>query len=108
MIYKCVLRDFLMFDVTSCTFAVCLCSTMCVCVVLLLLTDPLVELHANDGVPVPLVVPGAVPELGDPALGHAVGSPGVHQAVGHHQADDGAVVALHRLCEVWVCAWVSS
>ena len=47
----------------------------------------------------PLVLPRAVPELGDPALGRAVRAAGVHQPVDHQQRDHGVGVPVHRLEE---------
>lgn len=61
------------------------------------LTYSPVEFHANDGVLVPLVVPGAVAELYNPALCRRVGRARVHEPVGHQHADDGVSVAFHRL-----------
>ena len=55
------------------------------------------ELHLYDGPLVSLVHPGAVPELGDPALGHAVARAGVHQPVDHQERDDSVGVAVHAL-----------
>ena len=45
----------------------------------------------------PLVRPGAVAKLRHPALCHAVGAPGVHQAVVDQQAQDGVGVPVHGL-----------
>ena len=61
------------------------------------LTDARVELHGDDGPLVALVLPRAVPELGDPALGAAVRRAGVHQTVHHQDTDHGVCVPVHRL-----------
>jgi len=46
---------------------------------------------------VALVLPGAVPELSDPALGGAVRGAAVHESVHHQDADHGVGVPVHRL-----------
>ena len=60
-------------------------------------TDTPVEFHANDRVFMPLVLPGAVAELRDVALGHGVGRARVHQPVGHQDTDYGIRVAFECL-----------
>ena len=55
------------------------------------------ERGADYGVLVALVGLGAVAVVLGPALGHHVGPARVHQTVGHHQAQDGAVVPVKRL-----------
>ena len=61
------------------------------------LTYSPIKLHANDRVFVSFVLPGAVPELGDPTLCGGVGASRVHEAVGHHHADDCVAMTFHRL-----------
>lgn len=58
---------------------------------------PAVELHGDDGALVALVLPRAVAELCDPALGAAVGRARVHEPVDHLQADHRVRVPVHRL-----------
>ena len=61
------------------------------------LTDAGVELHGDDGALVALVLPRAVAELSDPALGRPVRGPAVHQPVYHQDADHRVRVPVHRL-----------
>ena len=62
-----------------------------------MLTNASVEFHGNDGALVALVLPGAVPKLGHPALGRAVCRAAVHQTVHHQDADHRICVPVHRL-----------
>ena len=61
------------------------------------LTNASIELQAHNSVFVSPVVPGAVSEFCDPALGHAVCRARVHEPVGHQHADDWVAVTVHRL-----------
>ena len=61
------------------------------------LTDAGVELHGDDGALVALVLPRAVAELSDPALGRPVRGPAVHEPVYHQDADHRVRVPVHRL-----------
>ena len=61
------------------------------------LTDAGVELHGDDGALVALVLPRAVAELSDPALGRPVRGPAVHEPVYHQDADHSVRVPVHRL-----------
>ena len=61
------------------------------------LTDASMELHGDDRALVALVLPGAVPKLGHPALGRPVCRAAVHQPVHHQDADHRICVPVHRL-----------
>lgn len=66
----------------------------------LVLTEPLVVLHAEDGVLVSPVVQGTVPKLGHPALDGPVRGAAVDQPVADCQAKYGAPVSFHGLNEI--------
>ena len=51
---------------------------------------------------VTLVLPGTLPELGDPALGRAVRGPGVHKPIVHEQRQHRRAMTLHRLQQGWL------
>ena len=61
------------------------------------LTDASMKLHGDDGALVALVLPRAVAELSDPALGRPVRGPAVHEPVYHQDADHRVRVPVHRL-----------
>ena len=65
-----------------------------------MLTNASVEFHGNDRALVALVLPSAVPKLGDPTLGRTVCRAAVHQTIHHQDADHRICVAVHRLVRV--------